>query len=255
MTRRRKAPRADVWSRVRDVETPSRAEMTAAESELVELDGEPLSMLQIERILVRAAGSAAPVPVLAGAPTQPGRSMRTLAAAAALLLCMVSIAWVGARVIRPTSVASAYTLTVGSALAGATAQETEASARIGAFTFLDERCAFAIDTLRQLAEDEHAAIAGAAAAACTRIAAALAGGGVPTTDIDEIDVLVEAPAALDLAAPLARRAAATARLERLATAAVVAIGRAPCPTDGERTHRQLLVERLAEELAQPLPQH
>lgn len=252
MRRRSARTNPDVWARVSDAETPSPVEMATADAELDAAFAEPLSAAQLERIVARAIGSSA-IATAPAAAARRGLALRTAGAAAALLLCLVSLGWVGARVVWPHATPSAYTLTVGTAFADATGAATDANARIAAFTFLDERCAYAIDALQQLATDENAAIARSALVACARLAATLAGSGYPAASIGEIDVLVEAPLALDRDAAPQRRAAAAAQLEALAQAALVAIGRAPCPSDREREHRTTLVDRFAEQLAQPLP--
>lgn len=206
---------------------PSWSELQQAERDLAEIGSfAPLSAAQIDT-MVAAATAAAARPVT---PLRPGlrrrSTARRLAAAAGLLLACSTLAWVGSSVLwRGKN--SVFELTTATAVQMTGSTTVDGQSMVSALLFLDERCSYAIQVLRDLRADPTSPqLADAAERLLVQVEDRLG-----TTRWEPLDpgtdlLLEHAHTARDQGLPIEQRLAALRQLGGQALAMATAISRA-----------------------------
>ncbi len=239
-----------LWSEVVDADTPSAADMAAAEAELDALASTEAASTQalppsvVEALVARATGSRSLV-VMARRRTW----RHKLVLLAAAMLMTVTIGWVGARVIWPERRSSLETTNFVDAVAQATQSWRGDAAQLDAIHFLAEHCGHGVDVLASLASTESLApVARAAAELRAELAELIRRGASSPPGAVDLTLVESVAVAVNAALPEGERLLALRHLGDLVRSGITAILGAPLSGDDAIANRAVCIERLLRDL-------
>lgn len=238
-------PEQQLWNKIVDADTPSAAEMAAAEAELCTIESAPrLSASVVEALVERATGESAEQD---GAVIALRRSSRfqLLFKLAAAVLVTLTLGWVGMELLWPEQKNAPQTLPYVDAVKLATQSWRGDEVQCNAMGIVADRCGYGIERISELAHNGHRVMIMREAQRIRKGLADLLTNGavVPPGDVDQ-EPVGPAETALDVNLTDDVRLGALRHLGELVQSGLTAILVAPLSSDDANVRRRDWIRHL-----------